>query len=33
MRNPNILIHDRATFKLRFVRKAGESRGSLEFPK
>jgi hypothetical protein len=32
MRNPNIIVHDRATFKLRFVRRAGESRDRLEFP-
>jgi hypothetical protein len=33
MRNPNLLLHDRATFKLRFVRKTGENRGRREFPK
>ena len=33
MRNANIVMHDRSTFKLRFLRKVGESRGSLEFPK
>jgi hypothetical protein len=32
MRNANILLHDRNTFKLRFVRRAGESRDRLEFP-
>ena len=32
MRNANILIQDRATFKLRIVRKVGESRDRLEFP-
>jgi hypothetical protein len=32
MRNANILIHDRNTLKLRFVRKAGDSRDRLEFP-
>jgi len=32
MRNGNILVHDRATFKLRFLRRAGESRDRLEFP-
>jgi hypothetical protein len=32
MRNANIVLHDRATHKLRFVRKAGESRDRLEFP-
>jgi hypothetical protein len=33
MRNPNILIHDRTSFKLRFARKAGDSRDRLEFPR
>ena len=32
MRNANILLHDRNTFKLRFLRRAGESRDRLEFP-
>lgn len=32
MRNANILIQDRATFQLRFIRKAGQSRDRLEFP-
>jgi hypothetical protein len=32
MRNANILVHDRSTLKLRFVRRAGESRDRLEFP-
>jgi hypothetical protein len=33
MRNSNILIHDRTSFKLRFARKAGDSRDRLEFPR
>lgn len=32
MRNANILIQDRSGFKLRFLRKVGESRERLEFP-
>jgi hypothetical protein len=32
MRNPNILVHDRATFQLSAIRKAGESLDRLEFP-
>jgi hypothetical protein len=32
MRNVNILIHERADFKLRIVRKAGAADGPLEFP-
>ena len=32
MRNANILIQDRASFKLGFARKVGESRDRLEFP-
>jgi len=32
MRNPNILIQDRGTFKLRIVRRAGQSVERLEFP-
>lgn len=32
MRNANILIQDRAGFKLRFVRRAGDNRDALEFP-
>ena len=32
MRNANILLRDRGTGKLRFLRKAGESRDRLEFP-
>ncbi|HEV2691026.1 MAG TPA: hypothetical protein VGV35_20865 [Bryobacteraceae bacterium] len=32
MRNANILIQDRASFQLRILRRAGESRDRLEFP-
>jgi len=32
MRNKNILLHDRSTYKLRFLRRAGDSRDRLEFP-
>jgi hypothetical protein len=32
MRNGNILLHDRNSFKLRFIKKAGDSRDRLEFP-
>jgi hypothetical protein len=32
MRNPNILVHDRATFQLAAIRKAGDSPDRLEFP-
>lgn len=32
MRNPNILVHDRGTFQLAAIRKAGESPDRLEFP-
>jgi hypothetical protein len=32
MRNPNILVHDRATFQLAAIRKAGESSDRLQFP-
>lgn len=31
MRNANILLHDRVTFKLRFVKKIGERTDALEF--
>jgi hypothetical protein len=31
MRNANILIHDRATFKLRLVKKVGERTAGLDF--
>ena len=31
MRNANILLHDRASFKLRFVRKVGERTDGLDF--
>jgi hypothetical protein len=33
MRNPNILVHDRATFQLAAIRKAGDSPDRLEFPR
>ncbi len=32
MRNANILIHDRKTYKLLVVRRVGQKRGQLEFP-
>jgi hypothetical protein len=32
MRNPNILVHDRATFRLAAIRKAGENTHQLQFP-
>jgi len=32
MRNPNILVHDRATFQLAMVRKAGTDGKGLQFP-
>ncbi len=32
MRNPNILVHDRATFQLAMIRKAGTDGGRLQFP-
>jgi len=31
MRNPNILVHDRKSFKLVVVRAAGETKGKIEF--
>lgn len=31
MRNPNILVHDRKSFKLIVVRSAGETKGKIEF--
>jgi hypothetical protein len=33
MRNPNILVHDRKSFKLMIVRSAGETKGKIEFPR
>ncbi|MCU1236933.1 MAG: hypothetical protein JWP63_4900 [Candidatus Solibacter sp.] len=32
MRNPNILVHDRTTFQLAAIRKAGEAADKLQFP-
>jgi hypothetical protein len=32
MRNPNILVHDRATFQLAMIRQAGADGGALQFP-
>ena len=32
MRNPNILVHDRATFQLAMIRQAGTDGGALQFP-
>jgi hypothetical protein len=32
MRNPNILVHDRATLQLAMIRKAGRDGARLQFP-
>jgi hypothetical protein len=32
MRNPNILVHDRATFQLAMIRQAAKNGGALQFP-
>ena len=33
MRNPNIILMDRATQKFLLLRTAGETKGKIEFPK